>query len=78
MTRLNRQRGTLFSLAVADDENGRIYGWRDHAKRVLAAGLSAGGNANHLAQDIIDRLGRRGFVEFGELLGGPGNVDVER
>ncbi len=55
-------------LVDGDDENWRIYGWRDHAKKILAAGLAQGSDSRLLAEDIIDRLGRRGFVDFGELL----------
>jgi len=40
------------------------------AKAIFAAGLAQEGHSRLLAEAIIDRLGRRGFAEFGELLAG--------
>lgn len=53
--------------------NGDNEGWRTHsiqssAREILTHGMRAGGEAKQLAEKAIDTLGRRGYVEFGELL----------
>jgi len=58
----------LGCLVDGDDENWRIYGWKEHAKTILAKAMNAPGPARDEAISIVDRLGRKGFVEFGELL----------
>ena len=58
----------LQRLIDGDDENGRVYGWRDEAKKILQQAVDSEGETKDMAEEIIDRLGRRGFLEFGELL----------
>jgi hypothetical protein len=54
---------------IDGDETGwRIHSWMDNAKEVLRACLSRGGEARELAMEILDRLGRRGFTNVGDLL----------
>lgn len=55
-------------LVDGDDENWRISSWKGDARTVLDAALKAGGEAKDVAEQVIDRSGRRGFIEFGELL----------
>jgi hypothetical protein len=56
------------SLARGDTEGWRVEGWKTDAKRVLTVAMKSGGEARKVAVEIIDRLGRRGFLEFGRLL----------
>jgi hypothetical protein len=51
-----------------DEENWRIGSWKESAKAVLAVALNSDGDARSVAEGVIDRLGRRGYVEFGVLL----------
>lgn len=59
------------ALVDGDDENWRIWSWKDEAKEVLAVARKSGGEAKEVAEAVIDRLGRRGYQEFGDLLGSP-------
>lgn len=56
------------ALVDGDDEGWRIAASQDKAQEVLRIALEAGGEAKDEAEQVIDRLGRRGFVEFGGLL----------
>ncbi|MCH8969371.1 MAG: hypothetical protein IIA66_09675 [Planctomycetes bacterium] len=51
-----------------DEENWRIGSWKESAKTVLAVALKDGGQAKSVAEDVIDHLLKRNFVEFGDLL----------
>ena len=51
-----------------DREGWHVYGWRESAMQVLRNAMSAGGEAMVNAVQLIDFLGRRGYVEFGSLL----------
>ncbi|MFG0243665.1 MAG: hypothetical protein ACF8R9_12835 [Phycisphaerales bacterium JB054] len=55
-------------LINADSERWRVLGWKDDGKKVLRAAIAAGGDARSVAHQAIDQLGRRGFLEFGDLL----------
>lgn len=55
-------------LVDGDEENWRIGTWKERAKTVLAVALKDGGQAKIVAEGVIDLLGRRGYVEFGDLL----------
>jgi hypothetical protein len=55
-------------LVQGDTEGWRISGWKAEAKQVLSVAIAAGGEARGVAEQVVDRLGRRGFLEFGELL----------
>jgi hypothetical protein len=56
------------TFVLADKEGWRVSGWLSSAKEVLKVSMLAGGDAKVVASSVIDRLGRRGFSEFGELL----------
>ncbi len=50
-----------------------VDGWgydptQEHAKTILDKAVEAGGEALDTAAGVIDRLGRKGYLEFGELL----------
>lgn len=55
-------------LVDGDVDYWRIPSWEDEAKMVLGTALKAGGDAREVAKQVVDRLGRRGFLEFGELI----------
>ena len=58
----------LKHMVEGDDENWHIYSWRSEAKEILMRGMRAGKNERALCEQIVDRLGRLGFIEFGEVL----------
>ena len=53
----------------ADKEGWRAYAWREPARKILASALRDDQAVRRTAGQLIDYLGRRGYVEFGELLG---------
>lgn len=55
-------------LVLGSTEGWQIQAWKTHAKQVLEVALETGDEAQLVAEDVIDWLGRRGFEEFGELL----------
>jgi hypothetical protein len=57
----------LNTLVESDKERWHIYGWHDGAMSILSRALGDP-DAALQAEQLIDRLGRRGFLEFGELL----------
>jgi len=58
----------LQKMIEGDNEGWRVYGVREQAKPILEHAMKAGGRTRELAEQVIDALGRRGYVEFGELL----------
>lgn len=54
----------------ADKEDWRAYAWHDPAKKILESALRGNEVERGMASQLIDYLGRRGYVEFGELLRG--------
>ncbi len=58
----------LNKMIRADREGWRAGPWIDVAKEILEIALDLGGEAHAIAVALIDYLGRRGYVEFGELL----------
>lgn len=52
----------------SDAEGWRIAGWCDAAKPILRQAMDAGGDARQEAEALINHFGRRGYIEFGELL----------
>jgi hypothetical protein len=46
----------------------RIHSWQKEARTVLEQAMKAGGVARTAAEQVIDRLGRRGYLDFGDLL----------
>lgn len=57
-------------LIVEGDEKGwGILGWKDDARKLLAAALeSEDATARQLARELVHRLGGRGYFEFRDLL----------
>jgi hypothetical protein len=53
----------------ADEEGWRAYAWRSPAEKILKLALQGGDNVRGMAVRLIDDLGRRGYLEFGKLLG---------
>ena len=51
-----------------DREGWKAYAWRKPAGDILKIAIGAGGEVRESAISLIDHLGRRGFVELGELL----------
>jgi len=58
----------LDQMIRGDKEGWRTYGWRDSIKQILQMAMKAEGEPRKQAEKLIDFLGRRGYVEFGELL----------
>jgi hypothetical protein len=58
----------LDKMVRGDNEGWRPAGWNDSAQSVLEVALAAGGEARTVAQGTIEFLGRRGYMEVGELL----------
>ncbi|QDS91617.1 hypothetical protein FF011L_03470 [Roseimaritima multifibrata] len=54
----------------SDDQNWRVAEWSAAATDILRTSLnSESSKARDIAESLIDRLGRSGFLEFGKLLG---------
>lgn len=51
-----------------DQEGWRIHGWLDSAKAILNDALMTPGEPSEEAVALINYLGRRGYMEFGQLL----------
>lgn len=51
-----------------DHENWQVGLWKESAKTILEVALKKDGKAKTVAEGVIDLLGRRGYVEFGDLL----------
>ncbi len=58
----------LQMLIKGDMEGWRIPSWKEEAKEILQVAMSANEDARSLAERVIDSLGRRGYLEFGEIL----------
>jgi len=53
-----------------DQEGWRLHGWRDALTHLLQKVLTSGDASTRVtAASLIEHLGRRGFLEFGKLLG---------
>lgn len=61
----------LDGIIRADREGWRAYEWREPARKILATALRSDEAVRRTARQLVDDLGRRGFVEYGELLGAP-------
>jgi len=55
-------------LVKGDKEGWKMYGWREHVKKILSGVLQAGGEAAPMAEEMIHYLGSRGYLEFRVLL----------
>jgi len=53
-----------------DREGWRAYAWRKPAREILELALRGDEGVRGMASQLIDYLGRRGYVEFGALLSG--------
>jgi len=51
-----------------DRERWRVEDWLESAKRIIERGLLGSEESKSLALALIDLLGRRGYMEFGQLL----------
>lgn len=58
----------LGSMVRKDKEGWHVHGWMESAKRILALALTASEPIREEAIQLINFLGRRGYVEFGTLL----------
>ncbi|MCB7129427.1 MAG: hypothetical protein J3T61_07810, partial [Candidatus Brocadiales bacterium] len=65
---LQRSVSILGFIIAGDDDGWIIYNGGKHTKKILASALTAETAVRERAMSIIDQLGRRGFVDFGELL----------
>ena len=52
----------------ADQEGDMAYIWREPAERILRSAMHGDEAVRRMASRLIDYLGRRGYVEYGELL----------
>ena len=52
----------------ADEEGWRAYAWHKSAETILGLALQGNDNVRGMAVRLIDDLGRRGYVKFGNLL----------
>lgn len=59
----------LDRMVRGDREGWRIHAWLDSARQILETAMKADEESQTLAAKLIDYLGRRGYTEFGELLG---------
>lgn len=55
-------------MVKADREGWRIESWKDQIKQILGCALAEDEDTRACAVQLIDRLGRRGWIEFGEFL----------
>lgn len=61
----------LSHIIEGDTEGWAIYGWREEARTVLENAVkSDDGAARKAADELINRLGARGHLEFRDLLSG--------
>ncbi|MCH8270111.1 MAG: hypothetical protein IH985_02735 [Planctomycetes bacterium] len=58
-------------LEKSDSEGWRVHGWKDAARKILETAMKDGGEARAVATATINRLGRRGFTDLGQLLDPP-------
>ncbi|MEO8269228.1 MAG: hypothetical protein ABI557_05880, partial [Aureliella sp.] len=59
----------LRSFIHNDDQHWRIAEWDDAAKKILGIAIREGDSESKaIAESVIDRLGRAGFLGYGELL----------
>ncbi len=67
-TDIARSVAILQKIVDGDKDGWRIYLWRDSAREILESALKTSGPPRDAAKKLIDRLGRRGYLEFGSLL----------
>ncbi|MBD3675452.1 MAG: hypothetical protein HUJ26_18220 [Planctomycetaceae bacterium] len=60
---------TILDTAIRGDTEGwRIRTWLEHAESILRTALNSGNEAEKKARELVNILGRRGFLQFGKLL----------
>ncbi len=59
----------LDRMVQGDKEGWRIHGCVDEARAILRQAMKDAGDARETAVALINHLGRRGFTDFGQLLG---------
>jgi hypothetical protein len=67
-THLEAATRILDKMVRADKEGDMVYIWREPAERILKSAMRGDDVMRRMASQLIDYLGRRGYVEFGELL----------
>jgi hypothetical protein len=67
-TAIERTTVLLDRLLPSAEGGWRLWDWSEPSKRILQLGLQADQPVRDQARRIIDRLGRRGLTEFGDLL----------
>jgi hypothetical protein len=55
-------------MLVAAEESWRLWTWREPVKKILELGMRADQPVREHTEKIIDRLGRLGFPDLGDLL----------
>lgn len=58
----------LVCMVKGDKEGWRVEGWKESARSILKAAIDAGEPHKQVAVDLINLLGRRGYVSMGDLL----------
>jgi hypothetical protein len=58
----------LDQMIRGDREGWHVAGWRESARAILEVAMQANGQARETAVQLINFLGRRGYLQFGELL----------
>jgi hypothetical protein len=58
----------LDRMVRGDREGWHIHSWIESAQSILRTAIEASGDAERVARDLVNFLGRRGFHEFGNLL----------
>ncbi len=66
---LERVTRILDRMIRADEEGWRAYAWYESAQAILRSALQGHETTRPMAVRLIDDLGRRGYLEFGKLLG---------
>lgn len=60
---------TILDLIVRGDIEGwRVSSWVESAEAIIGQAMEAGGEVQHIAMNLINHLGRRGYDRFGKLL----------
>lgn len=58
----------LGKMIEGDTQGWRVNSWEDAAMNLLGRAMKGDDDTRSLAKQLIDRFGRRGYIEFGDLL----------
>jgi hypothetical protein len=58
----------LDAMVRGDREGWRIESWKRQVRQILQMALGTSGEACETGRQLVNYLGRRGYIEFGELL----------